>query len=159
MSLAGALIGGILGTAVLTSIMRAASAARVTRIDIPFLIGTAVTADRARAKAAGYAMHLVAGLGFALMYYAVFVVIGEASWWLGVLLGLVHAVFAGTILVNILLPLVHPRMGSNMSAADSTSLLEPAGFMLLNYGLPTPLVAVFAHAIYGAIVGGVIAAS
>jgi hypothetical protein len=67
--------------------------------------------------------------------------------------GLVHALFAGTALVNVLLPAVHPRMGTAVSAANSSPLLEPPGFMLLNYGRATPAVTIMAHLAYGAIVG------
>jgi hypothetical protein len=79
-------------------------------------------------------------------------------WGGGVLLGagfgLVHALFAGSALVNVLLPAVHPRMGSGFDAAGSAPLLEPPGFMLLNYGKQTPLATIVAHVAYGAIVGG-----
>ncbi len=150
----GAIVGGLVGTLVLTTLLRAASELRLTRMDLPFLLGTAVTTDRVRAKAAGYALHFVFGLLFALAYYAIFVVIDTAGVLLGALLGLVHALFAGTALVSVLLPLVHPRMGTGFDAAGSAPLLEPPGFMLLNYGRETPVVNVVAHVAYGAIVGG-----
>src|SRR5207237_1744299 len=123
-------------------------------MDIPFLLGTAVTADRVRAKAIGYALHFVFGLLFALAYYAVFVIIGRSGFLLGAGFGLVHALFAGSALVNVLLPVVHPRMGTGFDAAGSPPLLEPPGFLLLNYGRQTPLVTIIAHIAYGAIVGG-----
>jgi len=154
MSIGGALAGGFVGTLVLTTILSAASELRLTRMDLPFLLGTAFTANRLRAKALGFALHFVAGLMFALVYYAVFVAIGESGWWLGAILGLVHALFASTALVNLLLPLVHPRMGSPLTGANSTALLEPPGFLMLNYGLQTPLVTIVAHIAFGAIVGG-----
>jgi hypothetical protein len=44
-------------------------------------------------------------------------------------------------------------MGTQFSAADSAPLLEPPGFMLLNYGASTPIVMLVTHVIYGAIVG------
>jgi hypothetical protein len=69
-------------------------------------------------------------------------------------LGLFHALFAGSALVNILLPAVHPRMGTPFTAANEAPLLEPPGFMLLNYGRRTPLVTLAAHIVYGTIVGG-----
>jgi hypothetical protein len=150
----GALVGGFVGTLVLTTILRAASEFGLTRMDLPFLLGAAVTADRVRAKAAGYALHFLFGFLFALAYYAIFVVIDRDGILLGALLGLVHALFAGSALVNILLPVVHPRMGTGFDAAGSSPLLEPPGFLLLNYGRQTPLVTVIAHLIYGAIVGG-----
>jgi hypothetical protein len=153
----GAVVGGLLGTLVLTTMLRAASELALTRMDIPFLLGTAVTEDRVRAKAAGYALHFVFGLLFALAYWAVFAVIGESGVLLGAALGLVHALFASTALVNVLLPVVHPRMGTGFDAARSAPLLEPPGFLLLNYGRQTPLVTVIAHIVYGAIVGGFVA--
>ena len=150
----GAIAGGFVGTLILTTGMRAATELRLTRIDLPFLLGTAFTTDRIRAGALGYALHFLFGLAFAAVYYAVFAAAGEASWWLGALLGLVHAAFAGTALVNVLLPLVHPRMGSTYSDARTAPLLEPPGFLLLNYGTSTPLVMLVVHVLYGALVGG-----
>jgi hypothetical protein len=154
MSIWGALAGGFVGTLVLTTLLRAASELRLTRIDLPFLLGTAFTVNRAHAKALGYALHFLAGLIFALGYYAIFAAIDESGWWLGALFGLVHALFVSTALVNLLLPVVHPRMGSPLTAANSTALLEPPGFLMLNYGPQTPLVTIVAHLAYGAIVGG-----
>jgi hypothetical protein len=45
-------------------------------------------------------------------------------------------------------------MGSPLTAADRTSLLEPPGFLMLNYGVQTPITNVVAHVAYGTIVGG-----
>jgi hypothetical protein len=153
-SIWGALAGGFAGTLVLTTILRAASELRLTRIDLPFLLGTAFTPNRLRAKALGYALHFIAGLIFALIYYAIFTAIHDSGWWLGATFGFVHALFASTALVNLLLPLIHPRMGSPLTAANTTALLEPPGFLMLNYGLQTPLATIVAHVAYGALVGG-----
>jgi hypothetical protein len=159
MSVWAALVGGFAGTLVLTTIIAAASQLRLTRMDIPFLLGTAYTDDRTRARVVGYALHFVAGLVFALVYYAAFSALGRSGWALGMVFGLVHALFAGTALVNVLLPAVHPRMGTPVSAANSSPLLEPPGFMLLNYGRTTPAVTIVAHLAYGAIVGWFIGAA
>jgi hypothetical protein len=154
MSVWGAFAGGFAGTLVLTTALRAGNELGLTRMDLPFLLGTALTGDRRRAKALGYALHFVFGQLFALIYYALFVAIGESGWWIGALFGLAHGLFAGTALVNILLPLVHPRMATPLTAADESALLEPPGFLMLNYGPQTPLVNVLGHVAYGAIVGG-----
>jgi hypothetical protein len=154
MSVWGALAGGFVGTLVLTTILRAASELQLTRMDLPFILGTAFTTNRLRAKALGYVLHFVAGLGFALVYYAIFAAIDHSGWWLGAAFGLVHALFAGTALVNILVPLVHPRMGSPLTGANTNVLLEPPGFLMLNYGRQTPIVNILAHVAYGALVGG-----
>jgi hypothetical protein len=154
MSVSGALAGGFVGTLVLTTALRTANELGLTRVDLPFLLGTALTDDRARAKAVGYLMHLVAGEMFALIYYGIFSAVDASGWALGALLGLLHGIVSATALVNILLPAVHPRMGSTLSAADSHPLLEPPGFLLRNYGRGTPIATLLAHLAYGAIVGG-----
>lgn len=154
MSVWAAMIGGLTGTFLLTTVLRAASELRLTRIDLPFLLGTAVTADRQRAKLLGYFLHFVAGLSFSLAYYVGFVGLGRSGWLLGAGFGVIHGLFAMTALVNILLPVVHPRMGDALSSVDSAALLEAPGFLMLNYGRATPFVNLIAHAAYGAIVGG-----
>ncbi|MGP4000669.1 hypothetical protein [Streptomyces sp. 8N706] len=154
MSIWAALAGGFIGTLVLTTGLRAANAFKLTRIDLPFLLGTAFTSNRTRAKALGYGAHFLNGAIFALLYYAVFTAIGYGSWWLGTVFGLVHGLFAATALVNILLPLVHPRMGTPQTSAPGVALLEPPGFLMLNYGPGTPAVTLIAHLVYGTIVGG-----
>ncbi|GAA3774205.1 hypothetical protein ACFS5L_29015 [Streptomyces phyllanthi] len=157
MSIWAALAGGLVGTLILTTGLRAANAANLTRIDLPFLLGTAFTSNRTRAKALGYGTHFVNGQVFALLYYAVFTAIGYSSWWLGAVFGLVHGLFAATALVNILLPLIHPRMGTPHTSAPDVALLEPPGFLMLNYGRGTPTVTLAAHLAYGTIVGGFLA--
>jgi hypothetical protein len=154
MSVWSALAGGLVGTFVLTTGLRTANELGLTRVDLPFLLGTAVTSDRARAKAVGYLMHLAAGEAFALVYYAIFTAIGTSGWLLGALFGLLHGIVSATALVNVLLPAVHPRMGSPLSAAGSSPLLEPPGFLMLNYGRRTPIATVLTHVAYGTIVGG-----
>jgi hypothetical protein len=153
-SVVGALAGGVIGTVVLTTILRAASEVGLTRVDLPFLLGTAVTVDRSRAKAIGYLAHFGFGLLFSFAYALVFLAIDRTGWLVGAVLGLVHGLFAGTALVNVLLPIVHPRMGKTWTDAGSSPFVEPPGFLMRNYGAGTPLVSVIAHIVYGAIVGG-----
>ncbi len=159
MSVWAALAGGFVGTVVLTTALRAANEVKLTRTDLPFLLGTAFTDDRTRAKAIGYVAHFVNGMAFALIYWAVFAAIGHASWWLGGLFGLLHGMVAGSAVVNVLLPLVHPRMGTPFTSAPRVSQIEPPGFLMLNYGLSTPAVVLAGHAAYGAIIGGFIASA
>jgi hypothetical protein len=153
-SLAGALAGGFVGTLVLTSTLRLSQALGLTRMDIPLLLGTAFSADRRKASVIGYAFHFANGMIFSLGYAAIFYAVGQAGWLFGALLGVAHALFAGGALVNILLPAVHPRMGTPWSDAEETPTLEPPGFMLANYGRHTVLATLAAHVAYGAIVGG-----
>jgi len=71
---------------------------------------------------------------------------------LGAIGGTVHAVFTSTVLVNMLRPIVHPRMATTETAADETTLIEPPGFLMLNYGRSTFLVSLVAHIAYGTVV-------
>jgi hypothetical protein len=158
MSVWAALAGGFVGTLVLTTILRAASELHLTRMDLPFLLGTGLTTSRSWAKVLGYLAHFVFGFLFALGYFALFSAIDESGWLLGALFGLIHGMFAGTALVNVLLPVVHPHMGGSMNTANTRPLLEAPGFLMLNYGRATPVVTVAAHVFYGAIVGAFIAA-
>src|SRR6266542_4141858 len=93
-----ALIAGVVGTLVLSTIITAATEMGLTRVDLPFLLGTTVTEDRRRAKAFGYLFHLLLGIAFALGYAAFFVVVGWSSWRLGALGGVLHALFSSTVL-------------------------------------------------------------
>jgi hypothetical protein len=148
------LAGGLIGTVVLSTSLRGAQELGWTRMDLPLLLGTVFTANRWRASVVGYAIHFANGLLFALVYYAVFAGVGRAGWLFGAALGLVHGAFAGGALVNVLLPAVHPRMGTPWSDAEETPVLEPPGFLLRNYGERTLVGNLIAHVAYGAIVGG-----
>jgi hypothetical protein len=154
MTVWGALAGGAVGTVVLTGGLRIAQEAGVTRMDIPLLLGTMFSENRRRASLIGFAVHFVNGLLFALVYAGIFEAVGRAGWLFGLGLGFVHAVLAGGTLITIVLPSIHPRMGSWWSDADETPILEPPGFMLFNYGRQTALVTFALHLAYGAIVGG-----
>jgi hypothetical protein len=56
--------------------------------------------------------------------------------------------------MTVLLPAIHPRMGTPWSDAEDTPLLESPGFLLKNYGSRTVIFTVLGHIAYGAIVGG-----
>jgi hypothetical protein len=148
--------GGFIGTLVLTTILRAAGELGITRMDLPFLLGTIVTENRRRAKAIGYVFHFAVGLAFAMMYVEFFELVGRSSWWVGALLGALQAVFVSTVLVNELLPVIHPRMATTDTAANEYALLEPPGFLMRNYGRNTFLVTLVAHIAYGAIIAALV---
>ncbi len=150
-----ALAAGFVGTLVMTTIMRAAGEAGWTRMDLALLLGTTVTENRLRARAVGYVFHFLMGIGFALLYGEFFAIVGHSAAWLGALLGALQAVFNGTVLVNVLLPLVHPRIGTPDTAANDIALVEPPGFLMLNYGRSTFLVMLVAHIAFGLVVAWV----
>jgi hypothetical protein len=151
-ALASELVAGFIGTLVLATIVRAASELGWTRMDLAFLLGTTMTVNRRKAKAIGYTLVFVLGMLFAVAYGVFFAAVDQRSWWLGAILGALHAVFVSTVLVNILLPVIHPRMGTPETGANEIALVEPPGFLMLNYGRNTFLITFVAHIAYGIVV-------
>jgi len=146
------LLWGFVGTVVLTTIMSGSQGMRLTRMNIPYMLGTMFTPSRDRAKALGFGIHLVNGWNFALMYVAAFTLWGRSGWWLGTLIGLVHGLFVLTVGMR-LMPGMHPRMASEDHGPTVVRQLEPPGFLALNYGVQTPISVIGAHMLYGAILG------
>jgi len=144
---------GFLATLVLTTSLRLCQALQLTRLDLPYLLGTGLTSDRDRAKLVGTGVHFLNGWWLAFLYAAYFHALGRATIWLGALMGLLHAAFVLAIVVPSL-PAAHPRMASETRGPDPTRLLEPPGFLALNYGKQTPVVTIAAHVVYGMILGG-----
>ena len=151
-----AIAGGFVGTLVMTTILRGASELGLTRVDFALLLGTTVSDNRRKARAVGYVFHFVIGLVFALAYAEFFTIVGRSGWLLGAALGGLQAIFNGTVLVNILLPVVHPRIGTPETAANEIALIEPPGFLMVNYGRSSFAVVLAAHLAYGALVGWVV---
>jgi hypothetical protein len=152
MDWAGWALFGLVATTALTAILIVAQMTGLTRLDIPLMLGTLTTEDPDRARVAGFFIHLGVGQGFAFGYVAVFALLDAATWWLGGLLGLLHAAVALTVLVP-LLPGVHPRMASARAGPSSGAVLEPPGLFGVNYGIQTPAVTVVAHVAFGCALG------
>lgn len=146
------LLWGFASTIVLTTILAASQGLGITRMNIPYLLGTMVTPDRDRGKVLGVAMHVANGWAFSAVYVAAFHMWGGATWWKGLLIGLVHAAFVLVVLMPVL-PGMHPRMASETSGPTVVRGLEPPGFLALHYGMRTPVSVVFAHAVFGVILG------
>ncbi|HEX5500074.1 MAG TPA: hypothetical protein VFX03_12640 [Thermomicrobiales bacterium] len=148
----GVALWGFVGTLVLTTLLAGSQGLGLTRINLPFMLGTMVTPNRDRAKAIGFGMHLINGWLFAALYAAAFESWRRASWWRGAGIGLVHALFV-LVAGMPLLPSLHPRMASEEQGPTPTKQLEPPGFLALNYGKRTPISVILAHLVYGGILG------
>lgn len=152
MSVGSWLLWGFVGTIVLTTVMAASQGLRLTRMNLPYMLGTMFTPSRDRAKLLGFGIHVVNGWIFSLLYVAAFEAWGRATVGLGAAIGLVHAAFVLSAGMRIL-PGLHPRMASEAQGPSVTRQLEPPGFLALNYGARTPLTALAAHVVFGAILG------
>lgn len=147
------LLWGFVGTVVLTALMAGSQGLGLSRMNLPYLLGTMFTANRDRAKIVGVLAHFVNGWLFSLIYVAAFQSWGNSSWWLGTLIGLVHASFVLAVVMPIL-PGLHPRMANEQYGPTVVRQLEPPGFLALHYGARTPISVMLAHAAFGAIIGG-----
>jgi len=152
MNMASILLWGFVATVVLTLMMSASQGMGLTRISMPFLLGTMITPNRDRAMVLGTAVHFIDGWLFAILYALAFESWHRATWWLGSAIGLVHASFVLVVLMPII-PGMHPRMVSEYYGPTPNRQLQPPGFLALNYGYRTPIVTLLAHAAYGAIIG------
>jgi uncharacterized membrane protein YagU involved in acid resistance len=152
MNLPSILLWGFVATTVLTTIMQGDQSLGFSRMSIPFIVGTMFTANRDRARVVGFLVHILNGWLFALLYALAFESWRQATWWLGAGIGLVHGL-AVLVAFMPVLPGFHPRMASEERGPEPTRMLEPPGFLALNYGRRTPLLVLFAHLVYGAIIG------
>ena len=124
----------------------------MTRMNIPYLLGTIFTPSRDRAKFIGFFLHFGNGWIFSLIYVAAFQALQRSTWWLGGIIGLVQAFFVLTMALPVL-PALHPRMANEQYGPTVVRQLEPPGFLGLHYGIQTPISVLIAHAVFGAILG------
>jgi hypothetical protein len=146
------LVWGFGATIVLTTILAASQGLGITRMNVPYLLGTMFTPDRDRAKVFGIAMHMINGWLFSGVYVAAFHAWGGATWWKGALIGTVHTAFVLAVLMPAL-PGMHPRMASETRGPTVVRGIEPPGFLALHYGLQTPISVWIAHVVFGVILG------
>ena len=152
MNWSSSLLAGFVGTLVLTSLEAGAQQMHMTRMSIPYLLGTGLTGNRDRAKVLGFLVHLVNGQLFALLYAALFDAMGEVSILRGAMIGLGHAAVVLLVVIP-LLPSLHPRMATLEQGPTQMRLIEPPGPIALHYGVSTPAMVVVAHVIFGMVIG------
>lgn len=144
---------GLVATTAMATILQAGQGLGLSRMSLTFLLGAAFTGNRSRATVLGVVLYILGGWVFAFLYFVFFMSIGIGAWWIGAILGLIHGAFL-LVCVIPLLPFIHPRMASEHHGATYLRQLEPPGFLAMNYGYQTPLVALLAQAVYGAVLGG-----
>lgn len=147
------LVWGLVATAVLTVLMAGPQRMGLSRMSIPMMLGTMFVTPHDKALAIGSVIHALNGFLFAAVYVLAFEELGQATWYIGMAGGALHALLVLLILLPAL-PGVHPRMASPSQGPDPTRGLEPPGFLGFNYGQPTAVITFIAHLAYGAILGG-----
>jgi hypothetical protein len=152
MNVSEVILWGFGATVILTTIMVSSKYLGLTRIDLPFMLGTIFTESRDKAVRIGFLSHLIMGWTFAFIYSVAFDIAELRTWWFGLAIGFVHAAFVLTAGLQILSSF-HPRMARPFQGPTPTRQLEPPGFLALNYGKGTPIATFLAHLIYGAVLG------
>lgn len=146
------LLWGFIATLSLSILLAGSQGLGLTRMNLPYMIGTFFTSDRDRAKLYGFFVHLFNGWIFSLLYVLLFESLQRATWWLGAIIGIGHSLLILLVIVP-LMPGIHPRMASEQHGPSATRMLEPPGLMALNYGLRTPLSVLISHMVFGMILG------
>ncbi len=146
------LFSGFLATLALSTLLSLSQGLGLTRMNLPYLIGTFLTPEREKARVYGFLLHLLNGWIFSILYALIFENRHMANWWFGAILGFAHALFVLTVGMS-LMPGLHPRMASEQHGPNANRQLEPPGFMALHYGVQTPVSVFLAHAVFGAILG------
>jgi hypothetical protein len=152
MSIGLILLWGFVATVVLTSIMAVSKPLGISRMDIPFLLGTMFTSNRNKAPFYGLIAHMLIGLLFAFLYAAIFKSSGITNRWFGLFVGFMHGVFVLSAGMQVL-STFHPRMAHPYQGPTPTKQLQPPGFFAINYGRGTPVVTLVAHMLYGGLLG------
>lgn len=146
------LLSGFVATLALSAMLATSQGLGLTRMNLPYLIGAIVTSNRDKARLYGFLVHVLNGWAFSILYVLIFQALHAANWWLGVIIGLAHALFLLSVGM-MLLPTIHPRMATERRGPVARRQLEPPGFMALNYGYQTPLSVFVSHAAFGALLG------
>src|SRR5439155_25979325 len=120
------LLSGLLATVAMTSILEGAQGLGLSRLSLPFLVGTFFTGNRRWAMIVGFVVYTLGGWIFAFLYFALFNGIGIYTWWVGALAGALHGVFL-LVCALPLLPFIHPRLAWEYHGITDIRLVEAPG--------------------------------
>ena len=146
------LLWGLVATTAMTIILEGSQGLGLSRLSLPFLVGTLFTGNRWRASVVGFVIYFIGGWLFAFLYFLIFMSLGKTNWWIGAITGLIHGLFL-LVAVLPLLPYMHPRLATEYDGPTSIRRIEPPGFLGLNYGYRTPFTTLLGQVFYGMILG------
>lgn len=143
---------GLVATIAMTAILEGSQGLGLSRLSLPFLLGSVFSNNRSTAMVLGITLYVLGGWAFAFLYFLFFASLGVYTWWIGAITGLVHGAFLLVCAMPVL-PYVHPRVASEYNGVSLGRQLEPPGFLAINYGYQTPLTTLLAHSVYGGVLG------
>src|ERR1051325_7578378 len=92
-ALAYLVLWGLIATIAMTAILQGSQGLGLSRLSLPFLVGTFFTDDRRLAFVLGFTAYSVGGCLFAFISYLTFASVGIYAWWYVALAGFIHAIF------------------------------------------------------------------
>ncbi len=148
MNILNAVVAGIVGTVVFTTVLLMAPKMGMPKMDIVSLLGSMFSAKSN--PVLGWTMHLMMGVVFAVVYALLWSFgFGAATWGIGLLFGVVHWLIVGMVMGMI--PMMHVGIKSGAVKAPGLWMTNNGGVMAFIGGL-------VGHAIFGAVVALVYAA-
>lgn len=143
-----AIVAGLAATAIMTVLMYAARMMNM-EMDMPRMLGLMFSSpdNTGVVYGLGIAIHFMMGAIFAIVYAALFEAFGISAGvlWGGVF-GLGHGLIAGVAVS--MMPVMHPRMSEGQ-------VLAAPGPFAVKWGGMMPAGIIFAHIVFGIVVGAV----
>ena len=142
MNILGAIVAGIVGTIVMTTVMMIAPQMGMPKMDIVGMLGSMFSRDSNRPL--GMALHLMMGIVFAIVYALLWNAgIGAVTLLWGVIFGIVHWLIAGAMMGGV----------SMMHAGVKAGAVEAPGiYMMNNGGMMAFVGGLIGHVIFGLVV-------
>jgi hypothetical protein len=141
----GVIIAGVAGATVFSMFAGFARTMGMTKMSIEKILG-GMFGKGTGAAVAGWIMHYMSSIIFAVIYVLIFnFLVTTNGWFHGAVIGLVHGIMFGAIIL--------PMMGI-MHPAIKSGDIEAPGFFGVNAGSKTPIVIIVGQIIFGAILGG-----
>lgn len=141
MNIIGAIVAGLVGTAVISILMAMGPRMGMPRMAIWELLGSMFNKDGNNAL--GWVMHFVAGVVFAILYAALWAAgIGSATLVSGIVFGAVHFLIAGLMMGGM------PRLHAGIKAGT----VQAPGVLMLNAGVMGFMGGLIGHVVYGLVV-------
>jgi hypothetical protein len=143
---------GFVATCIMTMTLTGSQQLGLSRLSLPFIVGTLFTENRRWAEFTGIILYIIGGWAFAVFYAMIFESLQKSGWWVGAGIGFIHGLF----LLGVALPMapaLHPRMASPYDGPEARRRIEPPGFLGLNYGRWTPVSTLIGQTAYGIVLG------
>jgi len=141
MSIIGAIVAGLVGTAVISILMAMGPRMGMPKMAIWEMLGTMFSKEGNLGL--GWVMHFMAGVVFAIIYAALWAVgIGSATLVSGIVFGAVHFLIAGLMMGG--MPMLH--------AGIKAGTMQAPGVLMLNAGVMGFMGGLIGHVLYGLVV-------